>query len=136
MMYAGKAWTHLIGTVLSFILLATVVGSDGGTGITVEEWAQVVVMGLGVVPIYLIPNTRYQGVAKGVIAGFVAIVALVPALLTGGIDGPEWIQLVLAFGTAAGVLVVPNSGDDYAFERQLASGPSPHSESPKNWLSE
>lgn len=109
MRYA-KAIVQLVGAVISFILLATVDGSPGGASLTVAEWCQVVVMTLGVVPVYLVPNTVIQNYAKGIVAGTVAVAALVPAVVDGGVTLPEVVQLVLAGLTAAGVLVVRNAG--------------------------
>ena len=107
----AKAIVQFLGAVLSFILLGTVVGSPGDEALTVFEWCQVIVMALGVVPIAMIPNTVYQAWAKGIVAFFVAVFALVPAFLDGGIQAPELIQLILAGLTAAGVLAIGNKGD-------------------------
>jgi len=116
MRYA-KAGIQAIGAILTFILSVMLSESAAGETVTLGEWCQVSAMSLGVLPIVLIPNTRYQEYAKGIVSALVAVLGLLPVLLDGGIVGSEWVQIILAFGTAAGVILIPNSKDQ---QRELA----------------
>lgn len=103
----GKALMQVVGAVLYAILAATVLDSPGGDAVTLDEWFVILGLGLTAVPVYLIPNTTLQAWAKGIISGFLALVVVLPALLVNGLDGYDWVTVLVAFGTAAGVLAAP-----------------------------
>jgi hypothetical protein len=109
----AKAATQFLGAVLVFILSATAFGTPGDDTVTTTEWFEIIVLALGVVPIALIPNTIYQGYAKAIVAGFVAVVAMLPTVMDGGLSWQEAIKIIVVFGVAAGVLTVSNVGDVY-----------------------
>lgn len=58
---------------------------------------------------YVIPNLS-EGVAvhaKAIVAGLLAVLAGLAGWLVDGMSGADWINLVIAFGTAAGIFLAP-----------------------------
>jgi drug/metabolite transporter (DMT)-like permease len=93
------------------IVLQTVLNPDGpgGQAVTVDEWIVIVDAVLTAVLVYLVPNlqTGAAEFAKSVVAGAFAVTSVLAAALIGGLNPSEVINLVIIFGTAAGVFLAP-----------------------------
>jgi hypothetical protein len=73
------------------------------------EWINFGIAVLAVISTYVIPNlditiARY---AKQIIAGLLAVLTLVPDLIGTGFTLSEWLQVLVVFLGAAGVIALP-----------------------------
>ncbi|UDL16427.1 membrane protein [Microbacterium phage Zooman] len=101
----AKAITYIAMAGLTFLVTAL---SDNA--LSVEEILNLVVVVLGAIGVYAIPNFP-EGAAKVAKTGVAFLTAAVIAalsFLTGGIEVTEWIQIVLAAFAAVGVYIIPN----------------------------
>lgn len=101
----AKAITYIAMAGLTFLVTAL---SDNA--LSVDEVLNLVVIVLGAIGVYLIPNFP-EGAAKVAKTGVAFLTAAVVAalsFLTGGIEITEWIQIVLAAFAAVGVYIIPN----------------------------
>lgn len=101
----AKAITYIAMAALTFLVTALT-----DNVLSVEELLNLVVIVLGAVGVYLIPNFP-EGFAKAAKTGVAFLTAAVIAalsFLTGGIEVTEWIQIVLAAFAAVGVYIIPN----------------------------
>lgn len=102
-----KAFVGAAGLVLSLVVAA--LAGDGI--INLNEWANVIVLGTGVVSVGIAPNVPGAKYTKAILAAVSAVASLLVSLYTGGLTSPEVWQLVVAGLTAAGVYQIPNRGD-------------------------
>lgn len=102
--YAKSVVAILITIISAIVAFAT----DGNVDTT--EWINVAIAGVGAVAVYYGPNTRYAPYTKGVLAALTAVLVLLTSLITGGLQGTEVLQLVIAAAGAVGVYAVPNKG--------------------------
>ena len=108
-----KAFTAAAGVIASAILAALL-----GDGIVnINEWANVLILGLGAANVAIAPNTPGARYVKAMIMGTSAAATVFLSVFTGGLATAELAQIAIAFGTAAGVFKVKNEGDQY--DRQL-----------------
>ena len=101
----GKSITYIAMAALTFLVTALSDNSLSG-----EELLNLVVVVLGAIGVYAIPNFP-EGVAKVAKTGVAFATAGVLAALsfwTGGIEVTEWIQIILAAFAAVGVYIIPN----------------------------
>jgi hypothetical protein len=105
----SKAITYIAMAALTFLVTAL---SDNA--LSTEEILNLVVIVLGAIGVYLIPNfpDGVAKVAKTGVAFFTAAVVAALSFLTGGIEVTEWIQIVLAAFAAVGVYIVPNGPEN------------------------
>ena len=104
------AYAKAIGFVITTVI-AALAGALTDNSITQPELINVVVLGLGAILVYIVPNLdagigRYL---KLFIAGLTAALVLLSSALTDGVTIAEWLQITLAFLGAFGVYAVPNT---------------------------
>lgn len=100
--YAALVWP-LLGAVVMTALLGY---REAATvdGVSASEWVILATQGLMVVAAWGAVNVPGWQRGKAFQAGVMAVMALLAALITGGLTGDEIMQLLIAFGSAAGVL--------------------------------
>lgn len=103
-MYA-KAILMIALTAVTF--LVTAVADDV---LVLEEVLNLVVMVLGAVLVYLVPNlpSGIGAYAKTGVAFLTAAVVALLSFLTDGVTLTEWLQVLLAAFAGVGVFIVPN----------------------------
>lgn len=105
----GKSITYIALAALTFLVTALTDNILGG-----EEILNLIVVVLGAIGVYLIPNFP-EGVARyaktGVAFATAAVIALV-SFWTDGVTTTEWIMVIIAAFTAIGVYIVPNGPKD------------------------
>lgn len=101
----GKSITYIALAAVTFLVSAL---SDNS--LTGEETLNLVVVVLGAIGVYLIPNfpEGIAKVAKTLVAFATAAVVAALSFWTGGIETTEWLQIIIAAFTAIGVYIVPN----------------------------
>lgn len=72
------------------------------------EWINVAISVVTAIGVFYVPNAPNGTVAKSVIAGLTAALALAVQLIAGGFTVTEWVQLAFAFVSALGVYGVRN----------------------------
>jgi hypothetical protein len=98
-----KFAAQVIATIISAVALAF-----GDGQVSASEWINVVILGLGSVAVLGAGNLP-SGVwshTKTIVSAATAGAVFLQSAITGGIDGAEWLQLVLAVLGALGVLAV------------------------------
>ncbi len=101
----SKAITYIAMAALTFLVTALT-----DNVLSTEEILNLVVIVLGAVGVYLIPNfpEGFAKIAKTGVAFLTAAVVAALSFLTGGIEVTEWLQIVLAAFAAVGVYIIPN----------------------------
>ena len=101
----SKAITYIAMAALTFLVTALT-----DNVLSVDEILNLVVIVLGAVGVYLIPNfpEGFAKIAKTGVAFLTAAVVAALSFLTGGIEVTEWLQIVLAAFAAVGVFIIPN----------------------------
>lgn len=102
----AKSLVYVVLAVIGFAITAV-----ADNLITTEELLNGLVVVLGALVVYVIPNMP-AGVAKyskAIVAfGTAAVVALL-SFLSGGVTLSEWLQVIVAAFAGVGVLVIPNA---------------------------
>lgn len=100
--YAALVWP-LVGAVVMTALLGY---REAATvdGVSASEWVILATQGLMVIAAWGAVNVPGWQRGKAFQSGVMAVMALLAALITGGLTGDEIMQLLIAFGSAAGVL--------------------------------
>ncbi|MFE7868856.1 hypothetical protein ACFUYE_00690 [Micromonospora humida] len=99
----GKALASLLGAIL--VALYAALGGDGH--IDAEEIVQVGIAAVMAIGVYLVPLAPQYRWGKTAVAVLLAVLQALTTSVLGGLDAGEWIVLVLAGLTAAGVAVAP-----------------------------
>jgi len=88
--------------------------------LTLEEVLNLVVIVLGAVAVYLVPNLQAGPGAylKAFVAFLTAGIVALLSFLTGGVTLSEWLQVLIAAFAGIGVFIVPNERPS-AVERPL-----------------
>lgn len=76
-------------------------------GMSVEDYVVVGSAGLAAVGTWLVPNTPTLAAAKLWVNALVLGAGVLVPLLAGGVSGEEWMTVVIAVLTAAGVYLMP-----------------------------
>lgn len=76
-------------------------------GMSVEDYVVVGSAGLAAVGTWLVPNTPTLAAAKLWVNALVLGAGVLVPLLAGGVSGEEWMTVVIAVFTAAGVYLMP-----------------------------
>jgi hypothetical protein len=99
----GKAIAAVIGAILTAVYAAV----SGDNRIEADEWISVAIAATIAIGVYLVPlDPRYRW-GKTAVGVLLAVLQAATTLILGGLDSNEWILLVLAGLTAAGVVVAP-----------------------------
>lgn len=104
----GKALASLLGAVL--VALYAALGGDNH--IDPEEWVQIGIAAATAAGVYLVPIAPQYRWGKTAVAVVLAVLQALATTVLGGLDSGEWIVLVLAGLTAAGVAVAPAVSDN------------------------
>jgi drug/metabolite transporter (DMT)-like permease len=103
----SKSIAFLIATAFGAVIAAN---TDGDVSVT--EWVNVLIAVVGAALVYLVPNLPdgIKAYAKTFVAAIVAgLTVLASALISGGIETNEWLQIGMAILGALGVFIVPNA---------------------------
>ncbi|TBL44229.1 hypothetical protein EYA84_01955 [Verrucosispora sp. SN26_14.1] len=104
----GKALAAVLGAVL--VALYAALGGDNHIGST--EIVQVGIAAATAIGVYLVPLAPQYRWGKTAVAVILAVLQALATSVLGGLDAGEWIVLVLAGLTAAGVAVAPAVSDN------------------------
>ncbi|SCL31875.1 hypothetical protein GA0070616_4348 [Micromonospora nigra] len=99
----GKALAAIAGAVL--VALYAALGGDNR--VDAEETVQVAIAAATAIGVYLVPLAPQYRWGKTAVAVVLAVLQALATTVLGGLDAGEWIVLVLAGLTAAGVAVAP-----------------------------
>lgn len=101
----SKAILMIVLTAVTFLVTAA-----ADDVLTLDEVLNLIVMVLGAVVVYLVPNlpTGIGAYAKTIAAFLTAGVVALLAFLTDGVTLTEWLQVLLAAFAGVGVFIVPN----------------------------
>lgn len=99
----GKA----VAAVLGAILVAAYAALGGDSRIDAEETVQISIAAATAVGVYLVPLAPQYRWVKTAVAVVLAVLQALATAVLGGLDAGEWIVLMLAGLTAAGVAVAP-----------------------------
>ncbi|MEV4759230.1 hypothetical protein AB0J86_29605 [Micromonospora sp. NPDC049559] len=99
----GKALAAVIGAALTVAYGAL----SGDQHIDPDEAVQIAIATATAVSVYLVPLAPQYRWAKTAIAIVLSVLQVLTTVLLGGLDSNEWIALLLAALTAAGVGVAP-----------------------------
>lgn len=100
-------FTKLIWSILGTVALTLKTGlSDGGFDLT--EQIALGALVLGTIGTWLIPNTPVLNAAKTWVNALSTGTALLATLVSGGLTGSEWLDVVILVLTTAGVYTFPN----------------------------
>ncbi|MEU4772979.1 hypothetical protein [Micromonospora sp. NPDC023644] len=114
----GKAIAAVIGAVL----VAAYAALGGDNRIDAEEVVQISIAAATAAGVYLVPLAPQYRWAKTAVAVVLAVLQALATAVLGGLDSGEWIVLVLAGLTAAGVAVTPAvSGNGVASRTPVAA---------------
>lgn len=103
----GKTW----GAVLGAIVLAVYAALTDGQ-ISTVEWLLVTQAGVTAVGVYLVPLDRKYRWGKTAVACVMAVSEAAILVIPGGIDGAEWVGLILILGKALGIAGLPARSDN------------------------
>lgn len=107
-MTINKLVTALVGA-LAFALY----GALADDVMSVTDWVQTGALVLAAFGTWLVPNTARLAAAKLWVSALVVGSGVLVPLLVGGVSGQEWMQVLIAVLTAAGVYLVPNKNRDF-----------------------
>lgn len=99
-------YMKLIWAVAGAVALA-VKGALVDDGMSVEDYVVVGSAGLAAVGTWLVPNTSVLAAAKLWVNSIVLGAGVLVPLLAGGVTGEEWMTVLIAVLTAAGVYFAP-----------------------------
>ena len=99
----GKALAAVVGAALTVAYGAL----SGDHHIDPDEAVQIAIAAASAIGVYVVPLTPQYRWGKTAIAVILAVLQVLTTVVLGGLDSNEWIALVLAALTAAGVGVAP-----------------------------
>ena len=101
----AKAIIYIVLAAVTFLVTAV-----ADNLLTVDELLNLVVIVLGAVVVYLVPNlpAGVGAYAKAIAAFTTAAVIALLSFLTDGVTVTEWLQVLLAAFAGVGVYIVPN----------------------------
>lgn len=98
--YGKLAWA-IIGAV-AFFLQAAIIG-----GMTPDEWVGLAITVVNAVVVYLATDTTAQPWIKNAVAGVAMGLLVLQTAVSGGLSPDEWVAIVVAVLTGAGVVIDP-----------------------------
>jgi hypothetical protein len=91
------------------IAIALYSALNGDDHVSTQDAIQIAIAAWAAFQVWLTANIPGSTHAKAITAGMLAALNLLVSQLTGGIDSAEWVNLIIAFATAAGVWGVRNN---------------------------
>lgn len=82
---------------------------------SLDDWVKTGALLLAAVGTWLVPNTPRLAAAKLWVSALVIGAGVLVPLLANGVTGQEWVQVVIAVLTAAGVYLVPTTASNRDF---------------------
>lgn len=82
---------------------------------SLDDWVKTGALVLAAVGTWLMPNTPVLATAKLWVNALVVGAGVLVPLLADGVSGQEWVQVLIAVLTAAGVYLVPNTARNRDF---------------------
>lgn len=104
----GKAIAAVIGAALVVAYAALL----GDQHIGSEEAVQIAIAVAGAIGVYLVPLAPQYRWGKTAVAVVLAALQVLTTSILGGVDGAEWLAIVLAALTATGVAFTPAVSDN------------------------
>ncbi|MDG4790361.1 hypothetical protein O7626_31330 [Micromonospora sp. WMMD1102] len=104
----GKALAAVAGAAL----VAAYGALNGNQHVDPEEGVQIAIAAATAVGVYLVPLAPQYRWAKTAVAVVLGVLQVLATSILGGLDGQEWIALLLAGLTAAGVGFAPAVSDN------------------------
>lgn len=105
-------YMKLVWAVAGAVALA-VKGALVDDGMSMEDYVIVGAAGLAALGTWLVPNTPALATAKTWVNALVLGAGVLVPLMLGGVTGEEWVTVLIAVLTAAGVYAVPNTVAQY-----------------------
>jgi hypothetical protein len=105
MMNYAKMFAQVVATVL-----AALVASQTGGGVTDVEWIQIATVGVGAAMVFAGPNVPGALFTKSVLSVLAAVLVVLTSAIVGGISQADIYMMVIAGLGALGVYAVPNTG--------------------------
>jgi hypothetical protein len=103
----GKLITQLIGALVLAVAFVVQEATSDGSVINASEWVLVAIAAVGAVDVWGTANITGFDKAKTLISALMAALGLLVSLITDGIQGQEWLGLIILFVTTLGVSVSP-----------------------------
>lgn len=97
----GKLFWATAGAVVFFLQAAVT------DGLTAEEWIGTAIAAVGAAVVWMAPDTTLSPWVKSAAGGLLAALTAAQVVINGGIDGQEWIGIVVALLSGAGVVLDP-----------------------------
>jgi hypothetical protein len=107
--------------VLGAILMALYSALNGDNHVAPDEAIQIGIAAVTAFIVWNSANTTAWQYAKPIAAAILAVLNGLAANWTGGISSAEWVNLIIAAATAAGILVFPNRPSVTASQRRAAA---------------
>ncbi len=104
----GKA----IASTFFAALIAVYAATSGDNAIEPTEWVAVAIAFTGALGTYLVPLAPEYRWGKTAVNTLLAVLQVLATLILGGLDGNEWILLLLTAGQALGVIAAPSVSDN------------------------
>ena len=101
-----KRYTKAIVQVVVTVLVALAAVWTGG--VTVAEWVNIAIVGVGACSVFAAPNVPGARYTKSILSALAAGLVVLASAITGGIQFPEVVQIVVAALGAVGVYALPN----------------------------
>ncbi|ROT34100.1 hypothetical protein [Micromonospora sp. HM5-17] len=116
----GKALAAVVGAALTVAYGAL----SGDQHIAPEEGVQIAIATATAVGVYLVPLTPQYRWAKTAVAVILSVLQVLATVILGGLDAHEWIALLLAGLTVAGVGAAPAVSNNGTSNQAPRSAPT------------
>jgi hypothetical protein len=103
----GKLITQLVGALVLAVAFVVQEATSDGSVIDASEWVLVAIAAVGAVDVWGTANITGFEKGKTLISALMAALGLLVSLITDGIQGQEWLGLIILFVTTLGVSVSP-----------------------------
>lgn len=97
----GKLLWAVVGAVVFFLQAAL------RDGMTADEWVGVIIAAANVVVVYLAQDTDAVAWVKSAVGGVLMGLLILQTAITGGLTSGEWMDILVAVLTGAGVVMDP-----------------------------
>ena len=103
----GKSILQLLGALVLAVIFVVQEATSDGSVINPSEWVLVGIAAFGVFQVWGAANIPGFDKAKNLMSAAAAVLGLLVTVITGGIQGQEWMALIVLFLTTLGVVVSP-----------------------------